>query len=40
MRRLEDMGQELGIFAAIPARFLKIIPNNTFTYQTIENIDD
>ncbi len=40
MCRLEDMGQDLGVFAAIPARFLKIIPNNTFTYQTIENIDD
>ena len=40
MCRLEDMEQDLGVFAAIPARFLKIIPNNTFTYQTIENIDD
>lgn len=39
MDRLESFGQDLGIFTAIPAQYLEIVPNNPFTFQDIEDLD-
>lgn len=38
--RLENFAQDLGIFTAIPAQYLDIVPNNHFTFQDIEDLDD